>query len=528
MNVRGALVGLVAAGCLLSGTPGVAAKLEAGVLPATDLFQDGLIPRLRIELSAEARASLRSKPRTYVTATIREGAHVYTNVSIRLKGGPGSFRQLDDRPAFTVNFGRLAPGQKFHGLRKLHLNNSVQDTTYLSEKICREMFEAAGVPSPRAGHAVVDLEGRLLGLYVLVEGIDKQFLGRYFKDTKGNLYDGHSQNDVTQRMRTNSGESRKEQSALQALANAIREPDLQRRLTAVEKTLDLERFISFIAMEIIVCHWDGYALNRNNFRIYHDRDAERLVFLPQGLDQTFQRQNIQAFPPMVGAVAKAVFEIPQAAERYRARQLELLTNVLSVTPLAQHVSQVASNVDLVLQNIDPGASGSYLSRAGSFRRRIRQRLDGLKRQLSGTSSEDEYAQKMKLPGWESQVDRGDVVMREERGDNGHTWLHVRANAAGAGSWRARLALEPGRYRLEGMVKLQGVKLSEGDPKSGVGLRISRRKFSRKLTGDLGWTPLTFDFEVTPDKSEVELVCELRAEGGQAWFDLTTLQLLRRQ
>ena len=51
-------------------------------------------------------------------------------------------------------------------------NNSVQDSTYLSEKICREMFEAAGVPSPRAGHAVVEFDGRLLGLYVLVEGID--------------------------------------------------------------------------------------------------------------------------------------------------------------------------------------------------------------------------------------------------------------------------------------------------------------------------------------------------------------------
>ena len=151
-------------------------------------------------------------------ATVREGTRVYTNVSIRLKGGPGSFRPLEDRPAFTVNFGRLSPGQKFHGLRKLHLNNSVQDSTYLSEKICREMFEAAGVLSPRAGHAVVEFDGRLLGLYVLVEGIDKQFLGRYFKDTKGNLYDGHSQNDVTQRMRTNSGESRKDQAALHALA----------------------------------------------------------------------------------------------------------------------------------------------------------------------------------------------------------------------------------------------------------------------------------------------------------------------
>jgi spore coat protein CotH len=404
MKWWGSIVGLIAAGCLL-GRTSAAVQSDAGGLPAADLFQQGLIPRLRIELSSEAKASLQSKPRTYVSATVREGTRVYTNVSIRLKGGPGSFRPLNDRPAFTVNFGRLNPGQKFHGLRKLHLNNSVQDSIFLSEKICREMFEAAGVPSPRAGHAVVEFDGRVLGLYVLVEGIDKQFLGRYFNDTKGNLYDGHSQNDVTQRMRTNSGENPKDQSALRALAAALRETDLQQRLAAVNKILDLDRFISFIAMEVIVCHWDGYALNRNNFRIYHDRAAGKLVFLPHGLDQTFQRLNTPALPTMAGAVAKGVLEIPEVAERYRARQLVLLTNVFLVPPLALHVSQLASNVNLTLQDIDPGASGSYLSRASTFRRRIRNRLNSLQRQLSATPTDTEPARTVKLPGREAKVER---------------------------------------------------------------------------------------------------------------------------
>ena len=115
------LLGMVAAGCLLARTTSAAVQSDGGGLPAADLFQDGLIPRLRIEISSEAMSSLRAKPRTYVPANVREGTRVYTNVSIRLKGGPGSFRPLEDRPAFTVNFGRLNPGQKFHGLRNLHL-----------------------------------------------------------------------------------------------------------------------------------------------------------------------------------------------------------------------------------------------------------------------------------------------------------------------------------------------------------------------------------------------------------------------
>ena len=30
-----------------------------------------------------------------------------------------------------------------------------------------------------------------------------------------------------------------------------------------------DRFLSFLATEVMLCHWDGYALNRNNFRVYH-------------------------------------------------------------------------------------------------------------------------------------------------------------------------------------------------------------------------------------------------------------------
>ena len=177
-------------GCLMFGGRGGAAEPANAKTPpvAEDLFAEGYIPRIRIQISGAGLDSLRQRPRTYVTATIREGNDVYTNVSIRLKGGPGSFRSLDDKPAFTLNFDRLADGQKFHGLKKFHLNNSVQDSTYLAEKISRELFEAAGVPAPRAGHATVEVNGEGLGFYVLIEGIDKQFLRRYFKDAKGNVY----------------------------------------------------------------------------------------------------------------------------------------------------------------------------------------------------------------------------------------------------------------------------------------------------------------------------------------------------
>ena len=188
----------------------ILASKTNGPLPGEDIFKDLHIPRLNIIIPPEgvSQLSRNEGSRRYVRATIKEGDAVYTNIAIRLKGGPGSRRGFNDRPAFTINIDKFAPDQKFHGLKKIHLNNSVQDSTYLEEKISRELFEAAGVPVPRAGHAYVTVNGRELGMYVLVEGINKQFLKRYFKDATGNVYDGKSGMDVTtDHMQVNSGDN---------------------------------------------------------------------------------------------------------------------------------------------------------------------------------------------------------------------------------------------------------------------------------------------------------------------------------
>jgi hypothetical protein len=141
-------------------------------------------------------------------------------VALHLKGAAGSFRPLDWNPAMTLNFDKFSAGQRFHGLKKISLNNSVQDPSFLTEKICRELFEAAGVPVPRAAHAQVGLNGRDLGLYVLVEGFNKQFLKRYFKNTSGNLYDGGFVKEITDDLAINSGDNPKDRSRLDALAEA--------------------------------------------------------------------------------------------------------------------------------------------------------------------------------------------------------------------------------------------------------------------------------------------------------------------
>jgi len=118
-------------------------ELDAG------LFRGTKVLRIQIEIPPEGADKLRryhwqgwsrgqTQKRENVKAIVREGGKVYRDVAVHLKGAAGSFRPFDDRPALTLNFDKFVKDQTFHGLEKFSLNNSVQDPSYLNEKICRE------------------------------------------------------------------------------------------------------------------------------------------------------------------------------------------------------------------------------------------------------------------------------------------------------------------------------------------------------------------------------------------------------
>jgi len=274
---------------------GAAQSSLAARKAADDLFSSGIVPRLRIEIPPQSMAVLEAyhqvwrQPRPEridVPATIREGDTVYTNVAIHLKGS-FTFQPIDSKPSLTLNFDKLAPGQRFHGLTKIHLNNSIQDPSYLCEQLARDLFNSLGVPAPRASHALVSINGRDLGLFVLIEGANKQFVKRNFASAEGNLYDGGAGGEVSSALQVDSGENPNDRSDLKRLVQAARETNIVKRLERLEQLLDVERFINFAAIEAFVVHWDGYCINANNYRVFHDVTRDKMVFIPHGLDQLF-------------------------------------------------------------------------------------------------------------------------------------------------------------------------------------------------------------------------------------------------
>jgi hypothetical protein len=94
--------------------------------PGAALFTNRSVRQIQITISPENVAALRLTPRQYVSAVLRDGTNTFEKVALHLKGSTGSFRGLDGKPGFTISFDRFDAAQRFYGLRKIHLNNSVE------------------------------------------------------------------------------------------------------------------------------------------------------------------------------------------------------------------------------------------------------------------------------------------------------------------------------------------------------------------------------------------------------------------
>lgn len=476
---------------------------------------------IQIEIPPASLDALKKEPREFVPCTFKEiGGKTYTNVGVHLKG-VGTFRPIDQKPSLSLKFNKFVAKQEFYGLSRIALNNSVQDPGYINEALCTQFFREIGVPAARATHAWVFLNGRDLGMYVLLEGINKDFLRRHFNSDHGNLYEGYTQ-DIDQDLDQDNGEDLT-QTDLRALAKAAKEPNSAERWQRLNKLMDVERFISMMAGEILTTHWDGYWVNRNNYRIYHDVATDRFVMFPHGLDSMFQNAAWSWRPSMSGLLTRALLLTGEGQRRYRQRISSILTNQFRPELLTNRVNEIAARIRPTIAERNAGGLKDFDTRVTALREAIVARHQNVSEQLSALDQPLKFDAKgmAKLAGWKSQIDGGTPICTQA----GET-LKIKhsGNTGCMASWRARAVLPGGNYRFEGKVKVLDL-VPQNRADVGALLRISGARVTPQVRTVTDWRLLTYDFQLA-ESDQVELVCELICMLGEAWFDGASLRVTR--
>jgi hypothetical protein len=315
----GALLLALCAAFAVAATP-AAAEPEPG--SAGWIYDPGKVVAIDLTLTPGAEAELETEPDAYVEGgfaiSTTDGVpggeeHLVESrslVGIRLKGGAkGSFRKLSGKSAFKVKFNfeneKGEKGKKYLGLKKLTLNNMVEDFSLIHETLAYTAYRGVGLPASRTGYAVVRVNGQPYGVYLDIEDMDDVALERWFGkfEDPQHLYEGESGADVkpgADALPVGEGGFEVDEGDeanlddLKALIAAVNSTEGEGWSAAVTPVADLAEMTRMWAVEKYVGHWDGYAgkagtFQPNNYFLYSN-PLGVFQMIPWGTDETWERR----------------------------------------------------------------------------------------------------------------------------------------------------------------------------------------------------------------------------------------------
>jgi spore coat protein CotH len=127
----------------------------------------------------------------YAMADLWYDGELIPDVAVRPKGNSSLMSAASSgtaRFSLKVDLNFFNSARNLDGVKKLNFNNGFSDPTFIREVLGYELFEQMGVPTPRTSFVDLWINNTHLGLYTMVEQIDKTFLSNHFDDSSGNLY----------------------------------------------------------------------------------------------------------------------------------------------------------------------------------------------------------------------------------------------------------------------------------------------------------------------------------------------------
>jgi hypothetical protein len=275
-----------------------------------------------------------------------------------------------------------------------------------------------------------------------------------------------------------------------------------------------------MAFELMTCHWDGYTANKNNYRIYFDAKDGRAQFLPHGMDQMFGDPDFPILEYPQTIVAGKVMESPEWRARYKARVRELLP-LFDRQRLHGKLDSAMARLRPVIHRLSEDHEMAFMDQVRELKERIAARDPALHVLLDRgdpmpLAFDDNH--EAEIADWFGAHQTDDALLDMVESDSERSYLiEVGESGDCVASWRSRVLLAQGRYRVELILKTEEVVPRTDEHGVGAGVRISGERRDNQLTGDSNWQAVSYDFEVGDAVRLVELVVELRAAKGRMWF-----------
>jgi hypothetical protein len=272
---------------------------------ADPFFDDSVLQEIRFTINTKDWQTLKENylSNEYYPCDFKWRDQTVRNVGIRSRG-TGSRSGI--KPGLRVDFDRYTSNQKFLGLKSFVLRNNTQDQTNLHERLSMLIFRRMGAEAPRETHAKMFVNDEYVGLFTIVESVDKDFLKKNLGEDSGYLYkydypadgtpyyfedrgaDGNAYVPLPFKPETNESNPRPEFVA--QWVQAVNLSSAAAFQSAVGEFLDFAKFIRHVAVEVFIGDYDGFIGNYgiNNFYVYRYNNQKRFQMIPWDKSEAFK------------------------------------------------------------------------------------------------------------------------------------------------------------------------------------------------------------------------------------------------
>jgi spore coat protein H len=365
---------------------------------ALSIFDPGRLHEVRIDIDPADWRALQENFRAndYYAADVSLDGTRLAQVGIRSRG-TGSRNPA--KPGLRVDFNRYVPTQEYGVYKSLVLDNLFQDASCLRERLAFAVFEAMGIPAPRNAYARFYVNGAYWGLYQVTEPVSKPFLKERLGEESGNLFDYQYafRWDFSYRgadpaayvpvpFEPQTNEDHLDASGLIAFVQAVNETPDAGFAQSMAAWLEVERIVTYVAVENAVSEWDGFVGEEgtNNFYLYQYGGQRRFVFIPWDKDTSFR----DVTRPLnwrleTNVLTRRLFADPGVQQAYLSALRRAATGYVNSRWLGPRLDEAYAQIrEAVLQDPNkPMSNAEFEGAVGGLRGLIAQREQDILSQL---------------------------------------------------------------------------------------------------------------------------------------------------
>lgn len=386
---------LLLVSCGKKADPNALEQLRAGI---EKIFSPHRVAQIEFTtprgFAAIVGAYISSGQPAYVDVGLNMDGETLKSVGLRLRApittGTG---ESEIKYSLRVNFNYFG-GPRFYQIDRIHLGNNKKDPSLMRQILASHIYRSMHVPASHNTYAWVVADGSPLGLYTLTEVIDKRFVWAYYGEENnahtGNLYKceppgcnltwkGPNKSDYLDMscleqdgcglvLKTNEKDP-----ILNNYSDIIDFLDFLNHASEEEFTANFENyfevdtFLRYLAVAIVISDHDGYLGSIDNFYLYHRPDTGRFVFIPWDSHKSMGIRNCAMATHPTGApldhpvcttetrpLVERILNVPA----WRAQYLQYVREILDELFVPEIIQeQVTALEDLIQERIsaDPNS-----------------------------------------------------------------------------------------------------------------------------------------------------------------------------